>query len=381
MEDIEKKLKIIHVLRKATYGGAQASVFDTLAEVKVRGYTPVLVFGKDGELQKRVTQLDIPTHQILSLADNFSFVPNIKVFLQLVRFFKKERPHIVHIHNTKFGLAIEAAARLSGCKKIFFTSHGWHHNEDGSLWRRIFFFAMEWLVILFSTKTIVVSETMYAQAPSFLIPNKLHIIKDTIEPFAGYGRDKSRELLGIQVQNDTVVFGMMGNLHKNKGVDVLIKAFKKLYSVTPHVQLYIIGDGKEKTNLQHMVSNEKLTDVIHFLGAIDNAKDYLKAFNVFVLPSRTEAFGYSLLEAGVAKVPCIATRVGGIPEVIEHRSSGLLVSKDDMQELFLAMLFTVENRKIMESYAQNLYATILKDHTKVNGLEKLCNIYSTPKNS
>lgn len=381
MEDTEKPLKIVHVLRKATYGGTQACVFDILDTVKKQGHTPVLIFGMKGDLEKRLLDLNVTTHHLPLLGEKPSLRHQCKAFLKLIALFRREQPDIVHVHNTKFGLAIELAARVSGCKKVFFTSHGWHHNEDRPLWQKVAFFFMEWLVVLFSTKTIVVSETMYAQAPSFLIPKKLHIIKNGIVSFPTYGKDRAQALLGIEASSETIIFGVIANLHKNKGVDVLIKSFKKLHIAAPNTRLYIIGDGKEMPILQKATRDEKLENAIHFLGKVDNARDYLKAFTVFILPSRTEAFGYSILEAGIAKIPCIATRVGGIPEIIEHKKSGLLVSKDDVQELFLAMMFATQNRKEMESFALTLHNTVLNEYTQENSLGQLFTLYSTPKNS
>lgn len=381
MEGSKEPIKIIHVIKKATYGGAQAYVFDLVTQAKIRGFSPIFAFGQQGGLVAKVSALNVQTSQIKTLTEKASFFQELKAFFELYSFFKKEHPDIVHIHNSKFGIISELSARISGCKKIIFTSHKWHYNEDRPWWEKSIFLFFEWLTIVFSTSTIVTSETMYVKAPSFLFPKKLKIIKNGIENFSMYGKENAYSVLKLPFSNNSFVFGVISGLQKDKGLDILIKAFKEVLRIFPDAKLFIIGDGEEKASLETTVQNEKLSENIHFLGEMPDAREYLKVFNIFVLPSRSEALGYSILEAGIARIPCIATRVGGITEVVDHQKTGLLVSKNDAHELFLAMIFAIQNKELMESYAKNLNQKVLTEYTKKEMLEKTFALYSTPKNS
>ena len=88
-----------------------------------------------------------------------------------------------------------------------------------------------------------------------------------------------------------------------------------------------------------------------------------------------------LLEAGIAKIPCVASRIGGIPEIIEHEKTGLLVSKEDVRELALALSFTLNHKDILDTYAEALYKKVTSEYSKQGMFEKIFTLYSTPKNS
>jgi len=381
MDDSKEHRKILHIITKATWGGAQVYVFDLLCEAQKRGFEPVLIYGTNGELSERVVGFGIRTLQTNSLERDVHILGDIKTLFSLYKIIQKECPDVVHVHSSKAGLLGSIAARLARTKKIVFTAHGWPHNESRPDWQKIIFRFLEWLTILFSTNTIAVSETMHAQAPDLFLQNKITVIRNGIDSFSLYGKENARAALNLFFPAQTFVFGTIAELHKNKGLDVLIQAFANIHKQYPLAKLCIIGGGDEKSNLEKRIAQEKLTDAVLLLGNIPNAKEYLRAFTVFVLPSRTEALGYVLLEAGMSKIPCVGTRVGGIPEIIEHNKTGILVSKEDVRELTLALEFSLTHKHEMETYAKNLHEKVLAVYSKKEMLDKIFTLYSTPKNS
>jgi glycosyltransferase involved in cell wall biosynthesis len=381
MDDSKVPGKILHIITKATWGGPQVYVYDLLQEAKNRGFRTGLIYSTPGELSERSIVLDIPLIQISTLERNINIFRDIKTLFALRKILKKERPDIVHIHSSKAGLVGSLSARFAHIPKIFFTAHGWPHNESRSEWQKIVFRFLEWLTILFSTNTIAVSETMQSQAPDFLLSKKVFTIKNGLDIFSMYGKENARTALHLPFPPHAFVFGTIAELHKNKGLDVLIRAFAQIHKQYPHTKLCIIGEGEERTSLEKIILQEKLTQDIVLLGHVQNAKEYLKAFTVFVLPSRTEALGYVLLEAGIAKIPCVASRIGGIPEIIDHEKTGLLVSAEDVRELALALSFTLNHKDILDTYAEALYKKVTSEYSKQEMFEKIFTLYSTPKNS
>lgn len=381
MDDSKEHRKILHIITKATWGGAQLYTFDLLCDAQKRGFEPVLVYGIYGELSEKVKGVGIRSIQTRPLERDVNIFGDIKTIFSIFKIIKKERPDIVHLHSSKAGLLGSLAARLARTKKIVFTAHGWPHNESRPEWQKIIFRFLEWLTILFSTNTIAVSETMHAQAPDLFLQDKTTVIKNGIDTFSLYGKENARAALHLLFPSQTFVFGTIAELHKNKGLDILIQSFAQIHKQFPSAKLCIIGGGDEKNNLEKLIVQEKLIDTVILLGNIPNAKEFLKAFTVFVLPSRTEALGYVLLEAGISKIPCIGTRVGGIPEIIEHGKTGILVSKEDIRELTLSLEFALTHKQEMETYAKNLYEKVLVIYPKKEMLDKIFSLYSTPKNS
>lgn len=381
MDDSKVSTKIFHIITKATWGGAQVYVYDLIKEAQHQNYQPVIIYGVPGELSDKLTELNISSICIPSLERNVRILGDIKTLFSIYKILHKERPDTIHIHSSKAGFIGGLAGRLARCPKIIFTAHGWPHNENRPEWQKIIFRFLEWLTILLSTHTIAVSETMHAQASDFLLHKKVSAIKNGIDSFSLYGKENARATLGISFPSQTFVFGTIAELHKNKGIDILIHAFKEVHKQYPSTKLCIVGEGEERENLEKIIAQEKLTQDIILLGNIKNAKEYLKAFTVFVLPSRTEALGYVLLEAGMAKIPCIASRIGGIPEIIEHQKTGILVSKEDIRELALTLTFAILNKNTLETYTENLYQKVVSEYSKKEMLEKTFALYSTPKNS
>src|SRR6185437_7035984 len=104
-----------------------------------------------------------------------------------------------------------------------------------------------------------------------------------------------------------------------------------------------IGDGEEKESLGSLIKEQGLEKNLFLAGYLEHASEYLKAFSAFVLPSIKEGLPYTILEAGQAGLPVIATPVGGIPEIVEDMRSGILVQAKNQRELAHAISFMIEH--------------------------------------
>ena len=135
----------------------------------------------------------------------------------------------------------------------------------------------------------------------------------------------------------------IAELHPIKRLEVLVAAMKNVVSRFPTIRLVIIGDGQLKGSLTTLIEKQKLLEHIFLTGSITEAARFLKAGNVFVLPSKSESYGYVLHEAGLAHVPIVATNVGGIPDVVTTGTEGLLVRADDATALMKAIIDTLDN--------------------------------------
>ncbi len=141
--------------------------------------------------------------------------------------------------------------------------------------------------------------------------------------------------LELKIPDGAFVFGTIGRITRSKGQYDLLKAFHQIHLEIPNSVLLIIGGGQDEDKLRRYVNDHTLQDHVVLTGAIPDAYRYEKAFNVFILPSHAEAFGISLLEAMAAKVPIIASDVGGIPAVLGN--IGKLVPAQNIDALAYAM--------------------------------------------
>ncbi len=137
---------------------------------------------------------------------------------------------------------------------------------------------------------------------------------------------------------DTIIVAQVGRLSAEKEVRVTIEVARALSEKNQPAHFWIIGDGPLRDRLQ---SASKDLNNIEFLGHRDNIGDYLEATDVLIHPSRDEAFGSVIVEAMQHKAAVIASRIGGIPEVVSDKESGLLVDSDNIAGFSTALIQSI----------------------------------------
>ncbi|MFH1218525.1 MAG: glycosyltransferase family 4 protein [Candidatus Peregrinibacteria bacterium] len=137
----------------------------------------------------------------------------------------------------------------------------------------------------------------------------------------------------FQANEDTLIIISIAELHERKGLKFLISAMPEIIKSYPNTKLVIVGEGPDRKNLEKLIRKLKMEDHIILLGRKKEIPHLLKASNIFVLPSKREAFGLVNLEAMLTPLAVVATKVGGIPDIISHQKTGLLVRPQDTPAL------------------------------------------------
>jgi len=184
-----------------------------------------------------------------------------------------------------------------------------------------------------------------------VIPNGIDLKR-----FQNLDRAENRKKLGLK--NEFVIIAV-ARLEKVKGLKYLVQAMKtlstKYKTLNTKYQLLIIGDGSERENLENLTNKLELNDKVRFLGQIRNEKvpEYLSAADCFVLPSLSEGFGIVILEAMAANIPVIATKIGGILDIIEDGETGALVDPKNPDGIAKALYKMCSQPKFVKSLVQN----------------------------
>jgi len=205
-----------------------------------------------------------------------------------------------------------------------------------------------------------------------VIPNGIDLKR-----FQNLNREKNREKLGLR---DEFVVITVARLEKVKGLKYLLQAMKILntrYKIQDaKYQLLIIGDGTEKEKLESLVKKLKMENKVRFLGQVPNKKipEYLSAADCFVLPSLSEGFGIVILEAMAANIPVVATRIGGILDIIEHGETGVLVEPKNPDGIAEALYKICSQLEFAKNLAQNA-KTNLDKYDWNNIVQKINLIY------
>jgi glycosyltransferase involved in cell wall biosynthesis len=197
------------------------------------------------------------------------------------------------------------------------------------------------------------------------IPNGVNLEK--LAPLAPAEKQALRNSLQLP---DGPIAIFTGRLEVEKRVDQLIAIWPAVRAVHPQALLLILGEGTEESSLKQAAG-----DGVQFLGRVDDVAPYLKAADIFVLPSATEGLSNSLLEALAAGLPAIATAVGGTPDLIEHQQSGWLVPPDTpsaLQEAAITLLNDKQNRQKLGLQGR---ARVLKDYALPVTADRLARLY------
>ena len=355
-------MKIIYGITKSNFGGAQRYVFDLAREARKAGHDVSVMCGGKGVLVDKLKNHGIRVISIPHLQRDISLVDEFRSLHFIFRTLYEEKPDVFHTNSSKMGGIGNLAGRLAGIKKIIFTSHGWDFNAPRRPWyAKIVIKFFVWLTILLSHRTICVSEkTKRDVARLPFVKTKLAVVYNGIENFEILSREQARSELGISL--DEFVVGALSELHPVKGLDILLEAWS-MFAKKHNAKLLIFGEGEARDELEELAELLEIKDSVEFRGYVDNARKYLRAFDIFCLPSRSENLPYVILEAGTAGVSTIATNVGGIPEIIETGISGVLVDPEEPDTLFSTLMLLKENKELRKRLGESLKETVLKNFT------------------
>ncbi|MCX7927448.1 MAG: glycosyltransferase family 4 protein [Candidatus Omnitrophica bacterium] len=381
---LDGKIKLALVITRMDWAGS-ADIFRILASnLSLRQYQITCIIGKTNyPTEKTKRFLESYKNKIIFLPQLVRDIRPLYDIIALIRLwciFRKNRFDIVHTHTAKAGVLGRLAAFLAGVRIIVHTPHG--HNFYGYYNRFIC-----WLIILvekifafFTTKLVVLTElekhdylrwAIFPKEKIVVVPTVVEINKQNSDESA---RQKARDFLGLT--SNQLVVGFVGRFEPIKGLTYLLEAAKRILTERKDVVFILIGDGSLRENLRQEVRRIKLENNIRFFGWREDAQELMAAFDVLVLPSLNEAVGLVLLEAQAQAVPVIATKVGGIPEVVKDRQSGILVSPKDSRALSEAIEELLDSEQKRRRYGEYGKVFIKNKFGKENFIMNMEKVYS-----
>jgi glycosyltransferase involved in cell wall biosynthesis len=353
-------VKILHIITRLDMGGSAQNTLHTCTELSDK-YEKVLVHGPSFEsgmtdIEKKIVEEGIARARargvkvilLSSLVRSIRPSKDLKALLALILLIAKEKPDIVHTHSSKGGILGRLAAKLCGVPHIIHTPHGHvFYGHFGRLASRIFL----WVERIFSKFTDRLVALTHGEKNDYIemsvfAPDKLLTIHSgvDIQQFLnanGNGLEKRRSL-GLE-QHEAVI-GFVGWLLPIKGPDYLLKAMDYIWPQKPETTLVMVGKGDLDVDLRGEALRKNINGKVKFLGWRQDIHELMPIFDMLVLPSLNEGMGRVLVEAMAAGKPVVASRVGGIPDLIEDGRTGYLVPPADEKALADAILKLLNDR-------------------------------------
>lgn len=268
----------------------------------------------------------------------------LSILFKLVKILKRHHVDILHCHAHKATVYGTLAAMLAKTPIVLAHIHGLGRSRN--IRRKL----INLLLLRKIDRVICVANGVRDDVLSnnrYLPAEKVSILENSVDykRFAevSVSAADAKQMLGLPPE--AFVFGTVGRLAPTKGLSYLIEAFSMVKRQKLSAHLVLLGNGPSRVGLEHQASKTPCRDSIHFLGHRDNIEQLFRGMDAFVLSSVAEGMPRAILEAMAAGVPCICTRVGGIPEIINDESFGLLVQPKDPVALARAMLSMIDESR------------------------------------
>ncbi|MFZ3019987.1 MAG: glycosyltransferase [Minisyncoccia bacterium] len=367
--------KALIAITKSEWGGAQHYVFDIAVGAKKAGFDVAVLCGGNGKLVSKLEGENIRVISLPLFERNISLYKDFLSLLFIIKTVWLERPDVFHLNSAKMGGAGIFSGRLCRVKNIVFTAHGWAFNESRPAFQKLLIKFFSWLTILSAHKTICVSEAIRKDIQNWpLVSKKMTLIHNGVHDINFETKEQARKHLLPEAPHGVTWIGTISELHHIKGLAYAIRAMKSV-AQNHKIIFVIIGEGEERERLEKLIEEEGLNGIVILKGYVHDAPKYLKAFDIFTLTSLSEAFPLALLEAGLAELPVIASRVGGIPELINSGEVGTLVGPRNIIDIYKSISELIDNKKIRESMAKKLHERVRKEFSLNEVVEKTISLY------
>jgi glycosyltransferase involved in cell wall biosynthesis len=329
-------LTIVHVDAERGFSGGEVQVFLLMEGLRARGHRSILCAPPKSRAIERAHALGFETWP-LSMGSDLALASVLRLRKRL----RRECPSLAHLHTGRATWLGGLAARGSGVPAI--TTRRMDRAVKQNARNRLIYGKLV-------RRAVAISSPVRAcLIEGGVAPERVALIHSSIDPRAVVPK-RARESVRAELgeRPDDVVVLTLAALVERKGIDVLVDA---LATLPAHVRAWIAGDGSERASLERRAVERGVAERVRFLGRREDAADLLGACDVFVLPARREGLGVSALEALAAGRAVVASKVGGLAEVVVDGECGLCVPPGDVAALARALEMLVEDRALCERLA------------------------------
>ena len=376
------KKKILYISTKSVLGGAQRYIVDLADYLPKNEFEIAVAAGGRGPLAIKMNERGIHYYEIRGLDRDISAFKDIGSFFRLLSLMRKIKPDIIHLNGFKVSVLGAIAGRLAGAKKIISSTHGWSFLEERPPSERALARTATRIGGWFQDKIVCVSQFDYDAGMQYRIanPKKLVQIHNGVDPKKHIfltreeARNKIFERIGIH-PGDYFLVGTIAEYTKNKGLLYLIEAATHSIAVKKNIIFILMGWGEDSELLGEQILYNHIFENVFLVDSLPEAFTYLKALDLFVLPSVKEGFAYTLLEASLAELPIITTRVGGNPEIIENMKNGMLIKPASPEEIINAISYFISKPNDRAFLGKAARQKVLADYPISKMIEKTREVY------
>jgi glycosyltransferase involved in cell wall biosynthesis len=335
-------MRIVHVNTERTWRGGESQVFNLVRGLRRLGHQVEIAAMPDGILARRCREESLPVFDLRMRSD-----ADILSAWRLARHLARFPCDVLHAQTSR-AHAIVLLARMLGARARCVVSRRLDFpigKNPLNLLKYRSSMVDAYIAVADVIRDVLVDAGVGA--------DRVTVINSSIDlqRFTGAGdhRAEVREELGVPL--DAPVVGNVAALAWHKGQKDLISSMPIVLESFPRARLIIVGDGDESESLHRQAADAALNQRVIFTGRRDDIPRLLTAFDVFCMPSYLEGLCNSVLEAFAMRRPVVATRAGGLPEIVSHERTGLLVPPRDPRRLAEGLIRMLSDRSLAERVA------------------------------
>jgi len=369
--------KILHMRSSAHFVGLERLLLQLVVPLRREGFDiELVVLYRRGDSMPSLHPLVVEARRRGVKAEQLDGGPKLPLrgVLYVANKLRKEGFALLHTHDYKTDLLGLLAARLARIPCVA-TVHGYVFVS-----RRLRIYRMlDLLVLRFFSRVITVSEELRQQLlTASLRRERVITVHNAINPLAFISQgiqsiSRLRRQLGIR--EDQPLIAVVGRLIPGKGHRYFLAAAKQVLQARPEARFLVVGEGPLRGKLEAMNVTLGIQHAVSFLGFRQDVAAFMQASDLIVLPSLEEGLPVVLLEALALARPVVATAVGGVPEVVKHEETGLLVPPRDADELARAMLYLLDRPNEGAKMGRKGQEVVARDFTVEAMAEKIATVY------
>ncbi len=353
-------MNILYGRTDLNIAGPGIVMLKTSSQLVSRGHKVVVASG-GGVLEGEFKNNNVIVEKIdeLSISKRSPLYVIIAI-IKLAKVMKKHDIGLVNGHNMFFTLLAYVASMLARVEVRFYTTiHG---------------VGKEWVCKYLPGKVIAVSSYVKNNLVSHgADPRKISIVHNGLIDISLYKNEQGNPA-NNQNKFTMISVAMMTGL---KGQDKIIRVLKKVIETKPDVCLILVGDGVKKNELKELAKKKGVYSDIKFLGRRNDVPDLLKSSDLFIHLPEYETFGMVVMEAMASGLPVIASKTGGIPEIVKNGWSGMLVDNSDIDDVADKVINLIEDQDKRVKFKNNSLQIILEHFQIEKTINNLEDIYSS----
>lgn len=368
-----KKINVLHIGIGGDIGGGEQYLLLLADNINKERYKLFFV-----SPEQRTFANELKRRNLETLIVNMKTKFNIKTLFQIRRFIRDRKIKIVHTHGTRGSFYGRLAAKWAGAPIIISTVHtSLYEYPVARLKKRIYIF-LDRLTAHFCDKIICVAKVLADNLidKSKINPNKVLVIYNGID-LKKFNQisDTSYLLKEFNIMGEDKKIGIIGRLTLEKGPIYFLEAAAQVRKFFPNLKCLIVGDGPLRKELEGISEELGISRNCIFTGIRHDIPQILSILDLLVLSSLSEGFPMILLEARVVRCPIVATKVGGVSELLENGKRGILVEPKDSQALAKAIVNLLQNSKKAKEMAYASHLAVEKKFTVDQMVKKIENVY------